>query len=63
MAYIRKIENVEIRQKLKVAGIPFWVLGRQIGVTDMTISRWLREPLSEEKRKMIESAISELLGE
>lgn len=63
MTYGRTVANVDIRQELKAAGIPFWVLGKQVGVNEVTISRWLREPLPKEKRQVIVSAIQAIKAE
>lgn len=63
MTYGRTIANADIRRELKQARIPFWLIGRQIGVTELTVSRWLREPLPEDKRQVIVEAIRQIKAE
>ena len=63
MTYGRTIANAEIRQELKKARIPFWLVGKQIGVNEVTVSRWLREPLPEDKKRVIVEAIRKIKAE
>ena len=53
--------NGALRRSLYNARIPMWEVARAIGVHENTIIRWLREPLSEERRKRIERAVVEIL--
>lgn len=53
-------ENQAVRQAAKTAGIPLWKVAASIGVSEPTLTRWLRFPLSEEKEARILSAISAL---
>lgn len=52
--------NEEIRKAARAAGVPLWMLGKQIGVCEQTIVRWLRDPLPEEKRQTLMEAIAKL---
>lgn len=54
------MENTEIRRMAKAAGIPFWRIAAAIGISEPTITRWLRVPLSCSKEKLILEAISKL---
>lgn len=53
--------NGALRRCLYNARIPMWEVARVIGVHENTIIRWLREPLSEERRQRIERAVVEIL--
>lgn len=54
------MENLSLRQRAKSAGIPLWKIASYIGVSEPTITRWLRVPLSCSKEKLILGAISKL---
>ena len=54
------MENLSLRQRAKSAGIPLWKIASYIGVSEPTITRWLRVPLSCSKEKVILEAISKL---
>ena len=54
------MENLSLRQRAKSAGIPLWKIASCIGISEPTITRWLRVPLSCSKVKRILEAISKL---
>lgn len=55
-----QIENEGIRKLAKANGIPLWRIAHEIGVSEPTLTRWLRFPLSEERERQILAAIDEL---
>lgn len=54
------MENKKIRVAARVAGVPFWKIAQKIGISEPTLTRWLRMPLSAEREEIILSAIKEL---
>ena len=54
------MENLSLRQRAKSAGIPLWKIASCIGISEPTISRWLRVPVSCSNEKLILDAISKL---
>lgn len=53
--------NQDIRETIRIHGLTFWLVASELGISEITLSRWLREePLSENKRKVIESAVRNL---
>lgn len=54
------MENAMVRKAARVAGIPLWKIAVAIGVSEPTLTRWLRTPLSPEREAVIMGAISEL---
>ena len=52
--------NKELRRLAKASGVPMWRVAKRLGISEVTISRWLREELSAEKRELILSIIEEL---
>lgn len=56
-------ENQAVRVAAKSAGIPLWKVAAATGVSEPTLTRWLRFPLSEEKERRIMEAIANLSKE
>ena len=57
-----KRNNAEIRQELRIANMPLWALADALGVSEPTITRWMRHELSEERQQQIMDAIKEWQG-
>lgn len=57
------MENNSVRVAARVAGIPFWRIAQKIGVSEPTLTRWLRMPLSAEREAIIMAAIEDLARE
>lgn len=55
---------MDIKEQIKSKGVKQWEVAEKIGVTEFTLSRWLRRPekLNNDKTKLIEAAIEELKG-
>lgn len=53
-------ENQTVRRAARAAGIPLWRVARAIGVSEPTLTRWLRVPLSEDKERRVMAAIAAL---
>lgn len=52
--------NLDIRVMAKNAGINLWQIAERLGISEPTIIRWLRVPLSPERRQMVIDAIQAL---
>ena len=52
--------NVRVRRAARAAGVPLWKLAAALGVSEPTITRWLRFPLPEEKERRLLAAIEAL---
>ena len=57
------MENNKIRVAARVAGVPFWKIAQKIGISEPTLTRWLRMPLSAEREAIIIAAIENLAKE
>lgn len=55
--------NQTIREKAKGLGVKHWQIAERLGISEPTIMRWLRVPLSPEREKMIVKAIEEIAKE
>lgn len=53
-------ENQSVRRAARVAGVPLWKVAAAVGVSEPTLTRWLRVPLPEDKEQRIMTAISAL---
>lgn len=53
-------ENKHIRKAARVAGVPLWKVAAAIGISEPTLTRWMRFPLSAEKEQRICEAIAAL---
>ena len=54
------MENTDIRRTARAAGIPLWRVAAAIGVSEPTLTRWLRFPLPADKEHRVVEAISRL---
>ena len=52
-----------MRDAARIAGIPLWRIAMQAGISEPTLTRWLRVPLSEDRERRIVRAIEELKEE
>lgn len=52
--------NVKIRKAARIAGIPLWSVAASIGISEPTLTRWLRFPLPQEKEHLILTTIAML---
>ncbi len=55
--------NKVIRSTAKCKGIKLWQIAQKIGVSESTMTRWLRMPLSTKREAAISKAIEELAKE
>ena len=51
------MENLELRALARERGVPLWLVGRRLGVSEATVTRWLRLPLTGERREAFVRAI------
>lgn len=57
---IQKIANRDIRLKTRGLGIPMWAICKELGISEPTLTRWMRSELPPEKREKIEAAIEKI---
>lgn len=55
--------NMDIRKAIKEAKIHHWEIAEALSVSEMTLVRWLRKELSDEKKQLILTAIEHLKEE
>lgn len=54
------MENMKIRRMARGAGVPLWAIAQAVGISEPTLTRWLRVPLSMDREQKIMEAISKL---
>jgi len=54
------MENIEIREAAKGAGLPLWRIAYAMGITDFTLSRKLRKPFSQAEKERVLQIIASL---
>ena len=51
------MSNQDIRLRLAGRGLTLWQLAEQVGVSEPTMTRWMRTPLTGDRREKIIQAI------
>jgi DNA-binding XRE family transcriptional regulator len=54
------MKKSNIQKTLRESGRKQWELAQEIGISEFTIIRWLREPISEEHAKKIAEGLKRL---
>ena len=52
-----KKENAKIREDMKQSGVSQWEVAAQLHISENTLNRWLRMPLSKEREENVQQAI------
>ncbi|MDD6229748.1 MAG: hypothetical protein PUA95_03335 [Lactimicrobium massiliense] len=52
--------NQDIRQEMADNDLPYWMVAAEIGISESTLIRWMRLPLSDDKKAQVEEAIDSL---
>ena len=55
-----KKANQDIRDYAAKKGVYFWEIAMELGISEPTMTRWMRVELPEDKRREIEQVISEI---
>jgi len=54
------MNNHEIREKMREKGIKQWEIADVLGISEFTLSRWLRKEILDSKRQRILEAIESI---
>lgn len=57
------MKNVEIREILRKKRVFNYEVAQQLGITEFTFCRWLRDELSDERKRLVLEAISRIVVE
>ena len=56
-------ENEAIRRAARIVGVPLWAVAATMGISEPTLLRWLRFPLSPEREQQVMAAIDRIAQE
>lgn len=56
------MQNLQVRGFLKMKGIPFWKIAEVIGISEPTMTRWMRTPLTTDHYEKIMDAVRKIEG-
>lgn len=54
-----KNRNAELKELIRKSGLRYWQLAEIVGVSDITIGRWLRSKITPEQKARIEKAVED----
>ena len=54
------MKNAELREKIKAEGLFFWQIAEALGVSDVTLRKWLRSEYDTSHQAAIQSALYKL---
>lgn len=57
---MKRVANEELRKYSKANGVCLWEVAVEMGVAEATLIRWLRLPLSEEKKIQFINAVDKI---
>lgn len=57
------VANADIRKKAERAGVKFWQIAAKLGVHPCTLTVWLRQEMSAERKAQVKQAIAEIKEE
>ncbi|MFR4413363.1 MAG: hypothetical protein ACLT4K_05250 [Catenibacterium sp.] len=59
MNIITSKANQEVREALQNKGMKQWELADMLGISEFTLTRWLRKELTDDKKELLLKAINE----
>lgn len=51
------MENIDIRRRIEESGFYMYEVAHEVGITDSTLSKWLRTPLTNKQKERINEAL------
>jgi hypothetical protein len=55
------MNNMDLRNEFRIADVRQWQVAGALGVSEMTLLKWLRFELSEEKKNRVREAIEKIV--
>jgi hypothetical protein len=55
------MHNLELRSLIRRSRVKHYEIAQELGISEYTLCRWLREPLPEEKEKLIREALTRVM--
>lgn len=57
---VKKMCNKDLRDEMRIANVRQWEVAEAIGVSEMTMVKWLRMELDDNKKALIREGISKV---
>ena len=55
---VREMCNRDLRDEMRIANVRQWEVAEAIGVSEMTMVKWLRKELDDSKKALVREGIS-----
>jgi hypothetical protein len=57
---VKKMCNKDLRDEMRIANVRQWEVAEAIGISEMTMVKWLRRELDDGKKALIREGISKV---
>lgn len=57
------MHNKDLRDEFRIANVRQWEVAEAMGISEMTLVKWLRRELPEEKKKLVREAIRKVMDD
>ena len=57
---VKKMCNKDLRDEMRIANVRQWEVAEAIGISEMTMVKWLRKELDDSKKALIREGISKV---
>ena len=57
---VKKMCNKDLRDEMRIANVRQWEVAEAIGISEMTMVKWLRRELDDSKKALIRECISKV---
>jgi len=55
---VKKMCNQDLRDEMRIANVRQWEVAEAIGISEMTMVKWLRRELDDSKKALVREGIS-----
>ena len=55
------MHNKDLRDEFRIANVRQWEVAEAMGISEMTLVKWLRRELPEDKKNLVRKAIQKLV--
>lgn len=55
---VKKMCNKDLRDEMRIANVRQWEVAEAIGISEMTMVKWLRRELDDSKKALVREGIS-----
>jgi hypothetical protein len=55
---VKKMCNTDLRNEMRIANVRQWEVADAVGVSEMTMVKWLRKELNDEKKALVRRGIA-----